>query len=76
MRTYLRWRTGFITVSTADLLEPALVLALNYEITAYDACYIALAEQLSLPFVTTDEALARKLIGSQIDVQELQDMKV
>lgn len=76
MRTYLRSRTGFITVSTADFLEPALVLALNYEITAHDARYIALAEQLALPFVTADAALARKLIGSQIDVPEPGDMKV
>ncbi len=66
---------SLITVSTADLLEPALELALKYEITAYDACYIALAQQLALPFVTVDAKLARKLVGSQIDVQELKDIQ-
>jgi predicted nucleic acid-binding protein len=67
---------SLITVSTADLLEPALEVALKYEITAYDACYIALAELLALPFVTVDATLARKLVGSQIDVQELKDIQV
>ena len=39
------------TVSTADLLEPALELALAYDLTAYDACYVALAQQLNLEVI-------------------------
>ncbi len=62
------------TVSTADLLEPALDLALAYDLTTYDASYAALAQQLSLPLITADQALQRKLSGSQVPVQTLADL--
>lgn len=62
------------TVSTADLLEPALELALAYDLTTYDACYAALAQQLNLLLFTADGALQRKLGGSQIRVQTLADL--
>jgi predicted nucleic acid-binding protein len=41
--------------------EPFLrrVLALRQNFTAYDACYVALAEALDAEVVTTDERLAR-----------------
>jgi predicted nucleic acid-binding protein len=67
---------ALITVSTVDLIEPALDLALKYEITAYDASYVALAECLALPFVTADATLARKLVGSSITVYELDDVEI
>ncbi len=59
------------TVSTADLLTPAFNLALKYDITAYDACYAALARQLSLPLITADAPLRRKLAGSGIEAISL-----
>ena len=59
------------TVSTADVLAPALALALQYDITAYDACYAALAQQLDLPLVTADSPLRRKLAGSGIAIHIL-----
>ncbi|MCZ7670586.1 MAG: type II toxin-antitoxin system VapC family toxin [Chloroflexi bacterium] len=37
------------TVSTADLLTPAFELALHYDLTAYDACYAALAHSYHCP---------------------------
>lgn len=58
-------------VSTADLSEAALALAVAHEITAYDAAYVALAGQLSLPLVTADEALVRRLRGTGLDVRWL-----
>jgi len=61
------------TVSTADLLLPAFELALRFDMTAYDACYVALAQQLSLPLITADTMLIRKLAGSNIDVRALTD---
>ena len=65
---------ALLTVSTSDLLEPALELALAYDITAYDACYAALARKLELPLVTADTSLARKLDSSDVHVQTLQQL--
>jgi len=60
-------------VPMAALVEPALSLAIRWEITAYDAAYVALAERLSLPLVTADEALVRKLAGTGADVRFIGD---
>jgi predicted nucleic acid-binding protein len=57
------------SVSMAALVKPALSLAMTFGITAYDAAYVALAERLSLPLVTADEALARKLAATGADVR-------
>lgn len=62
------------TVSTADLIEPALELALTYNLTVYDASYAALAQQLDLPLITADIPLQRKLNSSGITVQTLADL--
>ena len=59
--------------STADLAEDALALALEHGATAYDAAYVALAQKLSLPLVTADEALVRRLEGTDLDVRWLGD---
>ena len=59
------------SVSTADLIGDALPIALAHTISAYDACYVALAHHLSVPFVTADEALIRKLDGTIYNVQLL-----
>lgn len=60
-------------VSTAVLAESALALAIDHGITAYDASYVALAERLSLPLVTADQALVRRLEGTELDVRFLGD---
>ena len=62
------------SVSTADLLAPALELALAQDITTYGACYAALADQLHLPLITADLSLERKLQGTQINILILQDL--
>ena len=49
----------------------ALPIALTHAISAYDACYVALAQRLSVPFVTADQALVRKLAGTSYAVQWL-----
>jgi predicted nucleic acid-binding protein len=61
-------------VSTADLLPLALKLALTFDITAYDACYAALAQQLDLPLVTADEALIHNLQSSGIETLALAEL--
>jgi len=57
-------------VSTADLMEQALALASQTGLTAYDACYAALARRLDLPLITADEALF-KAISSAIWLADL-----
>lgn len=47
--------------STADLMIEALELAVEYSITAYDACYVALSRHLGLQLITADQKLAEKI---------------
>ena len=63
----------FRVAPTADLVEEALNLALTHDITIYDAVYVALGARLSLPVVTADEALVRRLTGTGLDVRSLAD---
>jgi predicted nucleic acid-binding protein len=50
-----------------------LTLAMTYEIAAYEATYVALADRLSLPLVTADEGLVRRLIGAGVDARLIGD---
>lgn len=52
-------RLALRSVSTADLMEDALILANQTGLTAYDACYAVLARRLNIPLVTADEPLAK-----------------
>ena len=61
---------------TADLAAQALDVAIQEAITAYDACYVALALKLSVPFVTADEKLARALLGTKYQVHWLGDFPI
>ena len=63
----------FRVASTADLVEDALNLAVTHNITIYDAVYVALGARLSLPTVTADEALVRRLTNTGLDVRSLAD---
>ena len=47
-----------------DLMQRALHLACDHGISAYDACYVALAEQHALPLIMADDHLANQLAGS------------
>ncbi len=46
-------------VSTADLMQDALLLASEKNLTAYDACYAALAQRLNIPLITADEPMTQ-----------------
>lgn len=46
------------STSTSELIEEALELASEKNLTAYDACYAVLARRLALPLVTADAPLA------------------
>jgi predicted nucleic acid-binding protein len=51
--------------SSADLMEDALILANEKNLTAYDVCYAVLADRLNIPFITADEPMA-KVVDSAI----------
>jgi len=55
-------------------LESAILLASQYELSAYDASYAALAQDMAIPLVTADRPLTRKLKSSDIEVHWLGDL--
>ncbi len=59
---------------TSELVKSALEIAIENNITAYDACYVALAKRLGVPLVTADERLVRKFAGKGVDVRWLGDV--
>jgi predicted nucleic acid-binding protein len=58
---------------TALLLAASLEIAAAQKISAYDACYVALARQLRMPLVTADQKLVRTLVGLEVAVHWLSD---
>jgi len=44
---------------TLVLMEDALLLAAQKNLTAYDACYAVLAQRLEIPLVTADEPMVK-----------------
>ena len=54
-----------------DLLDSALRLAEQHDVSAYDAVYLALADQHSVPLVTVDVLLQRKMRGKKPTVLSL-----
>jgi predicted nucleic acid-binding protein len=65
------------TTSTAELMEDALLLASEKNLTAYDACYAVLARNLEIPLITADEHLSQAiesaiLIGD-LDIQPFEE---
>ncbi len=63
-------------VSSTDLVRDALDLALEYGITAYDASYVVLSEELRIPLITADRKLIANLEGSGTDIHWLGDFPV
>lgn len=55
---------GLNVTSTADLTAAALEFAHQYGISAYDACYLALAARYDVPLITADEKLAQTIPGT------------
>ena len=55
-------------VPTTGLSASALALSLQYDLSVYDACYLALASLIGSPLVTADRKFARKMSGSDLPV--------
>jgi predicted nucleic acid-binding protein len=49
------------SISTVDLMEQALLLAAEKNLTAYDACYAVLAQSLVAPLITADDQLSQAI---------------
>ncbi len=64
-------RLSLRVVPTAELMEDALLLASEQNITAYDACYAVLASRLALRLVTADKPLAKAVEALWIGDLEL-----
>lgn len=62
---------GLVAVPTVELVNDALDVALKYQITGYDACYVVLAGRLKIPLVTADERLSNALAGTIYDLRLL-----
>jgi predicted nucleic acid-binding protein len=54
-------RLALKSTSTADLMEDALVLANDQNLTANDACYAVLARRMDIPLVTADEPMVKAI---------------
>jgi len=63
-------------VSTADLMEEAVNIALAYGISAYDGSYVALSQQVDAPLLTLDQKLVRALAGTSYNVLSFNDFEV
>lgn len=50
-------------------MSQAVQIGLDYGITAYDGCYVALSQQVTAPLLTLDERLVNSLAGSSFDVR-------
>lgn len=65
---------NFICVSNKDLITKTCQIALKYNISAYDACYAALAELKNLPLITADIRLKNALRNHTIQIISLDEI--
>jgi predicted nucleic acid-binding protein len=64
---------NFVVIPLVTLVEPALPIAMQYGISAYDACYIALAEAYDVPLITADQRLVNSLAKTSFQIFNLSD---
>ena len=50
-----------IVNGSREMIKEAIHLAYLYDVTVYDAAFMAIAEYLNVPFITADDKLSQKL---------------
>jgi predicted nucleic acid-binding protein len=60
------------TTTTSELMERAIEIACAHDVTAYDACYVTLAEKLKVLMLTADAKLVERLDGSPFSILTIQ----
>lgn len=63
-------------IAVTTLATDALTLAIAHTISAYDACYVAVAQRLGLPLITADSKLVKKMAGSTCQVLDLGGLSI
>lgn len=54
-------KLSFVAYCSEDLMKKTLKKAIEFDISSYDASYIALANHLRIPFFTADQKLLKKI---------------
>ena len=62
---------GLVSIPTAELIPEAYEIAVKYQVSGYDACYVVLSARVSMPLVTADERLFNGLAGKGYDLRLL-----
>jgi predicted nucleic acid-binding protein len=57
-------------------MRMALTMAIAHSITAYDACYVTLAQQLGISLVTADQQLVQRLQATSYAVHWIGDFAI
>lgn len=63
-------------IDVTSLATDALGLAIAHSITAYDACYVAVAQRLGLPLITADSKFVNKMAGTTCQVLDLSGLSI
>jgi predicted nucleic acid-binding protein len=63
-------------ISTTELMESAFLIASNYQISAYDASYVALSQKVNAPLLTLDKKLVNCLVNSPYYVEDFANFSI
>jgi predicted nucleic acid-binding protein len=64
------------SVSTMVLIEDAISISINHGISAYDASYVALSQQVGATLLTLDKKLVKALSGNSYAVRDFNEFEV
>lgn len=64
------------SVATKDLVTDAIQISLQYGVSVYDGCYVALSQRVSAPLLTLDARLVKATTASSFEVYLFTDFIV